>query len=226
MEMHTHWPWLALVGLGAAHGLNPGMGWLFAVALGLQEQKRAAVLTAIACLAAGHALAVGTAVAVAAALGVVLPFSTLKWVVAATLLTLGIAQLVRHAHPRYGSMRVGPRQITIWSFLMATAHGAGLMVLPLVLGLRRASGGAVAANSAAHAHSGHDALLAGVAGEQTAAVLATVAHTAGYLVVTALLAILVYEKLGLRMLGKVWINVRVIWAVALIVTALLTPLIA
>jgi hypothetical protein len=230
MDLSNAWPWLGLVGLGALHGLNPGMGWLFAVALGLQEQKRRALLTALACLGAGHALAVAAAVLIAIALGVALPADVVKWCVAAALLGLGVVQLFRHAHPRYGSMRVRPRQITTWSFLMASAHGAGLMVLPLVLGLNEAehaAGGGAHAHHAVHSpHAAQAPLFAGVSVEQATGALATLAHTAGYLLVAGLVALLVYERLGLRMLGRVWINVRLIWALALIVTALLTPVIA
>jgi hypothetical protein len=216
MESFAFWPLAALFGLGAAHGINPGMGWLFAVALGLQEQKRSALARAVACLAAGHALAIAAVVLLAASVGLLLPLSALKWIVAALLIGLGVAQLVRHVHPRYGGLSVGPREVTIWSFLMATVHGAGLMALPLVMGVT--DGG--------HAHHHGASLQAGVTTTQAAALLATVVHTAGYVIATGVIAALVYEKLGLRMLGRVWFNVRVIWAAALIVTGVLTPIVA
>ena len=133
MDDPTLWPWLALAGLGALHGVNPGMGWLFAVALGLQEGRARAVWRALPPLALGHALAIALAVAVAAAIGGIIPVAPLRWGVAAVLLGFGLLRLRFHRHPRYGGMRVGPRQLTIWSFLMATAHGAGLMILPVVL---------------------------------------------------------------------------------------------
>jgi hypothetical protein len=241
METLSTWPLLALLGLGALHGINPGMGWLFAVALGLQEQKRKAVVRAVVFLALGHALAIAAVILLAATIGLVLPLGVLKWVVAAALLTLGIVQLVRHVHPHYGGMTVGPRELTIWSFLMATVHGAGLMALPLVLSATESMGGGGAGGSGgdpagavsggadatlAGAHHAHlePTHLAGPGGDQLVALLSTVAHTAGYVIATALVAAIVYEKVGLRMLGRLWLNVRVIWAVALIVTALLTPL--
>ena len=122
----------ALVGLGAVHGLNPGMGWLFAVALGLQERSRRALWRALPPLALGHAGAIALAVAVAAGLGHAFPARELRWAVAVALVGLGVLRLVRHGHPR-GGFRVGGRDLALWSLLMATAHGAGLMVLPLVL---------------------------------------------------------------------------------------------
>ena len=143
----------ALVGLGAVHGLNPGMGWLFAVALALQERSRRALWRALPPLALGHAGAIGLALAVAAGLGHALPPRELRWTVAVALVGLGVLRLVRHGHPR-GSLRVNGRDLALWSLLMATAHGAGIMVLPLVL----PAGGPPAAHMA---HAGF--LLAGVA---------------------------------------------------------------
>src|SRR5262245_30991291 len=126
------WTWLSLAGLGAAHGLNPGMGWLFAVALGMQEGRTRAVWCALPPLALGHALAIAGAVLGAAAVGQLLPPGVLVWIVGGMLLGLGALRLVRHRHPRYGGMQVGFRELTTWSLLMATAHGAGLMVRPLL----------------------------------------------------------------------------------------------
>src|SRR5499425_1638883 len=125
--------WLMLL-LGAYHGLNPGMGWLFAVALGMQEQRGSAVAKSLVPIALGHALAIGGVVMVAVFLGSALPLVSLRYSVAVLLVGLGIFSLVRHWHPRWVRMRVGFRDLTAWSFLMASAHGAGLMVLPVLLG--------------------------------------------------------------------------------------------
>jgi hypothetical protein len=199
--------WLAVLGLGAFHGVNPGMGWLFAVALGLQEQRRWAVWRAMVPLGVGHALAVGAVVLVAAAAGTVVPRAILQLGVGVLLVSLGVYKLVRHRHPRYGGMRVGMMGLTVWSFLMATAHGAGIMVLPAVL---ETSNLAFAAD---HAHHG------GASGLSAAGLLlATALHGVGYLVVTALVAWLVYEKVGVLILRRAWWNLDVVWAVALIVT--------
>jgi hypothetical protein len=207
------WTWPALAALGAGHGLNPGMGWLFAVALGMQEGAGGAVWRALPPLALGHALAVGAAVAVAVALGGLIPAEVLQWGVGGLLVGLGLLRLLRHRHPRYGGMRVGFRELTVWSFLMATAHGAGLMVLPLVTG-----------NGPSGAHAMHlvRASLLPDPGGWGAALLATAMHSAGYLLVTGLIAVVVYHRLGLRMLRTLWLNVDLAWGGALVLTGVLT----
>src|SRR2546425_6092612 len=124
-----------LLMLGAFHGINPGMGWLFAVALGLQEHRRSAVWRALLPLGAGHALAVLAAVAVAVLVGAVVPVRELRWPVAAILVALGFSRLIRHRHPRWAGIRVGMGGLMLWSFLMASAHGAGLMVVPVFLSM-------------------------------------------------------------------------------------------
>jgi hypothetical protein len=207
---------MALLVLGAIHGLNPGMGWLFAVALGLQERRRAALWGALPPLVAGHAAAIAIAAAAAGLLGQAIPRHAVQWTVGVLLVSLGIFRLFRHRHPR-GGMRVGPRDLAIWSLLMATAHGAGLMVLPVMLS---ATGGSQAA-----AHAGHGGvMLAGNAGATFPAWSATLLHSAGYLAATMLAAVLVYEKLGVGVLRRVWVNVDLIWAGALIGTGVLTML--
>jgi hypothetical protein len=230
------WTWLTLVALGAGHGLNPGMGWLFAVALGMQEGRTRAVWRALSPLALGHALAVGAAVLAAAALGHLLPEGALKWIVAAMLLSLGVTRLVRHRHPRYGGMRVGFRELTTWSFLMATAHGAGLMVVPFVRGAWAGTGGGAGEHGAHMGHAAHAMSLMGstpaapgpqlmqaavvpmVSGPLAVGIWAAVMHSLGYLLVTGVIAVVVYRRLGLRMLSAVWINLDLIWGAALVVT--------
>ena len=204
-----NWSWAGLVTLGAFHGINPGMGWLFAVALGMQERRRAAVYRAMLPLALGHALAIACAIAIAILVGAILPLHAVQWMVAAVLLALGIVRIFRHGHPQWVGMRVGMRDLTVWSFLMASAHGAGLMVLPVVLG-----------DPGVH-HAGH---AAGT--PASSAAWATVVHSIAYLGVSAAVALIVYEKLGVGLLRKAWINFDVVWAVALIVTAVGTLLMA
>ena len=211
------WPWAALAVLGGVHGLNPGMGWLFAVALGMQEKNRRAVWGALLPLAAGHALAIATAIAVAGAVGLVVPTGSIRWIVAATLLVLGVVRLRRHRHPRWVGMRVGARDLTLWSFLMASAHGAGLMALPFVL--------AATDPAVAEHHHAHGAAMSSLPPGAMTGLLATAAHTVGYLVVLALMAALVYERLGLRLLRTAWVNLDLIWAGALTCTAVLTVLV-
>ena len=218
MDMMALWPWLGLLLLGALHGINPGMGWLFAVSLGLQEDDSRAVWRALGPLALGHLLAIAAVLGLASAVGLVVPVHALRLGVAAALCAMGVLQLVRHFHPRGGGMRVGARDLTLWSFLMASAHGAGLMALPLALAARAPH--AAATGAAHHVHG--DYLMAGLPMPQLSGLLATGVHTVGYLVVTGLVAVLVYEKLGLRLLRTAWINLDLIWAVALVITGVLT----
>jgi hypothetical protein len=189
--------WATLFLLGAYHGINPGMGWLFAVALGMQEHSTRAVLRSLVPITLGHALAIGVVVLLADLIQVVLPLNYVKIVVAALLVALGIYRIVRSRHFSWGGMQVGFLELTAWSFLMASAHGAGLMVLPVVLQM-------------APAHHMHGAGMTGVG--------ATLVHTLGYLTVTAAVAIVVYQKVGLAILRKAWFNLDLVWAVALIAT--------
>jgi hypothetical protein len=213
----SFWALLGLFGLGAFHGINPGMGWLFAVALGMQEGRRAAVWRALLPLGLGHALAIAAAIAVALTVGVVIPLEFLRWPVAAVLLVLGVRRLHRHRHQRWAAMRVGMGGLTWWSFLMATAHGAGLMVLPIFLSM---STPVEAAEPMCHATT-----LAAANPGIAASLLATLVHGAGYLAVTAVAAVVVFEKLGLGLLRKAWLNLDLIWAAALVVTGLVTLLV-
>jgi len=188
------------------------MGWLFAVALGLQRGSRKAVWSALAPLAAGHALAMLVTIGAAAAVGSLLPLSTLKWGVAGLLVALGLYRLVRSRHIVYGGMQVNSRELATWSFLMATAHGAGLMVLPLVMGHLP---------SAEHVH--HlSASMVGGSGMEWSGITAAVVHTGGYLLVTGLIAVIVYEKIGVRFLRTAWVNLDLLWAVALVITGVTT----
>jgi hypothetical protein len=198
---------LALTALGAFHGANPAMGWLFAVALGLQQQRRAAVWRALAALGLGHALAIGAAMAAGAVVFDLVSPQAVRTAVAVCLLTLGLVRLVRSRHPRVGgSMQIGFAGVAAWSFLVASAHGAGLMVLPFVLG-----------SGAGSVHAQHHA--AGPPDAQSLSVLAALAaHSAGYLLAAVAIAWLVYERLGVHVLRRAWINLDAIWAIALLAT--------
>lgn len=210
MEAQHLLPLTTILLLGAFHGINPGMGWLFAVALGMQERRPGAVWRALIPLTLGHGLAIGVVVLIAVGAGVALPASSLKLPVAATLGALGVYRLIRHRHFSGGGMRVGMGGLTVWSFLMATCHGAGLMVLPVFLGM-------VAPAQGASCH-----LPGAAAANAATAVAATVVHGAGYLVVTAAAAWVVFRKLGVGLLRRAWFNLDLIWAVALIATGILT----
>lgn len=198
--------------LGGYHGINPGMGWLFAVALGMQEQKGSAVARSLVPIAVGHALAIGIVVLAAAFLGMALPLVATRYSIAALLVGLGIYCLVGHWHPRWVRMQVGFRDLTVWSFLMASGHGAGLMVLPVLLGSSTVE--------AADQTAGHHHIAA--ATSALAAMLATVVHTTAYLAVTGILAWIVYRKFGLALLRKTWFNFNLVWGAALVITGLFT----
>src|SRR5262247_1811 len=128
--MKVLWPWLVLVGLGAFHGINPGMGWLFAVALGLQEQSQRAVRRALLPIALGHAASISVVVLAVGLLQAVLPEQVVRYLCAALLGVFGLWRLVRARHPRWVGMRVGFRDLTYWWFLGVCALGAVLRVLP------------------------------------------------------------------------------------------------
>ena len=203
-------PLTTILLLGAFHGINPGMGWLFAVALGMQERALGAVWRALIPLTLGHGLATGAVVLVAAAAGIALPAASFKLPVAVTLGALGIYRLIRHGHFTGGGMRVGFRGLTAWSFLMATCHGAGLMVLPLFLGMASPAEGAICHTAGP------------VSSNAALVVTSTIAHSAGYLIVTAVSAWAVFTRLGVGILRKAWFNLDLIWAVVLITTGTLT----
>jgi hypothetical protein len=207
--------WAVLLGLGAFHGINPGMGWLFAVALGMQERRRGAVFSSLLPLALGHVLAVGVAIAIAFAVGAVLPLDWLRWLVAGILVALGVSRLFRHRHPRWASMKVSFGALTLWSFLMASAHGAGLMVVPVFLSM-----------SMAGAHQDHHHAMAMSSLTPPTALLATLVHTIGYLVVTTFVAVVVFEKLGVGILRKTWFNLDLVWASTLLGTGLIGVLVS
>jgi hypothetical protein len=211
VDLGTTSLWVMVL-LGAFHGVNPGMGWLFAVALALQERNGRAVARSLVPISIGHALAIGSVVMTAVLLGSVLPVVAIRYPVAAILIGLGAFSLARHRRPRWVRMQVGFRDLTLWSFLMASAHGAGLMVVPVLLGTSAVE---AAGSAAGHSH------LPGTPGP-FAALLATGVHTAGYLAVTGLVAWVVYRKLGLAILRTAWFNLDVVWAVALVVTGVAT----
>lgn len=209
--MSRNWPWIALALLGAYHGLNPAMGWLFALALGLQERRRSAVVRALVPIALGHAAAITLAILALRFVQHFLPMNILKWGVALFLFALGVYRLFRASHPRGAGMRVGGRDLFAWSFLMASAHGAGLMLLPVLMaqpmsGMTHSMAGGMAAMPSS--------LSASAIG------FAVLLHTASMLAVAGILAILffeTYERVGLRLLRHTWLNFDLAWAIALLV---------
>jgi hypothetical protein len=209
------WAWTTLFILGAYHGLNPAMGWLFAVALGLQQNNGRAVWQSLLPIAAGHLLAVGLVVALAVIAGTVLPLSAVRIGVVILLIGFGVYRLSGKGHPRWGGMQVGFLGLAFWSFLMASAHGAGFMLLPVLLKVSAAQ--AVPVGHTLHAHA--------MTSLGTAWTAITV-HTAGYFLAMGVIAWVVYERFGLSLLRKAWLNVDLVWAVALIATGGLTLVLA
>ncbi len=206
--------WITLVALGAYHGLNPAMGWLFAVSQGMQHRSRKAVWRALGPIALGHELSIALVVLLALGAAAVVDPSALRIGAAALLLAFGIFRFVKpRAHPRWTTMRVNRRELTLWSFLMSSAHGAGLMVAPLLIGL----GGSEAASAHEHAELGmiSDASL-GVAGAAIAL------HVAAMALVMGVIAVVVYEKLGLEVLRRAWLNTDQLWAATFVLAAGLT----
>ncbi len=201
----TLWPWLALAGLGVYHGINPGMGWLFAVSRGLQERSRRAVLSSLVPIALGHELSIVVVVIVVAVTQSLLPPHTVRLMAALLLVAFGVYTLARpRSHPRGFGIRVGVFGLALWSFLMSSAHGAGLMLAPVLLGLPVAS-------------QFTDLRQLGA----TAALAATV-HVTAMATTMGLVAVVVYEKLGLGLLRRSWFNLDLAWSVVLLTTGAVT----
>ncbi len=208
--MSDLWPWLAVFGLGIFHGINPAMGWLFAVALGLQEQKRAAVFRALPPMVLGHALSIAIIIAAVLLARVSLPQRALNIAAAVILFAFGFYRVLRSRHPNWVGMRVGFGDLTLWSFVMASAHGAGLMLVPFFLGPPAAP--------EAHQHGSHHGMAFANFSAPSLLAASVAVHTFGYLLATALIAILVYEKLGVAILRRAWFNIDLVWMLALMIT--------
>ena len=198
--------WLAVVASGLFHGVNPGMGWPLAVSAGLMEKSSRALVAALWPLTAGHLLAM---------LLVILPFALLvtlvEWQrqiqIGASLLVIGfgIFRLLNRRHPR-ALARIRPAQLGLWSFAVAIAHGAGLMLVPIYLGLCQAS----------DLDKGHQAAGALINFNLGMAVLTSVVHSASMIAAGGLSAWLVYRYLGLKFMQRSWFNLDTTWAVSLI----------
>src|SRR5262249_17601182 len=201
---------MAVFGLGMFHGINPAMGWLFAVALGLQDQKRAAVFRVLPPMVVGHALSVGIIIAVILVARVSLAPRTLKIGAAAILFAFGLYRLLRSRHPNWVGMRVGFGDLTLWSFIMASAHGGGLMLVPFFLGTQ--------ALGDAHDHVSHHGTAFANFSAPSLLAASVAVHTSWYLLTTAAFAILVYEKLGVAILRRAWFNIDLVWMSALMLT--------
>jgi hypothetical protein len=215
------WPWLALAGLGAFHGLNPAMGWLFAVGLGLQRQSGRAVIWALPPIALGHAGAILLVVVLVGMARLAADAAVLRIAAGALLIGFGSYRLWRgYRHQFRVGMQVGFLDLVLWSFLMATAHGAGLMVVPVLIELP------APAKSLVADHGSHLAAVAVLPPALWIGVLAAAVHTLAMLVTAGIIAWVIYAWIGLAVLRRAWINLDVVWSLALIGTGAVFLLLA
>jgi hypothetical protein len=195
-------PWLVLIGLGAFHGLNPAMGWLFAVALGLYRQSRAVVLVSLIPIAIGHALAIAVVVYAVIVLGMAIDEHAFRIVSGLLLIAWGAYHLLYgHRHRVHIGLKTGLVGLAVWSFVMATAHGAGMMLIPVLIPLE---------------HLGEHAHHMPATDSLWIASLAVLVHSLAMLAVTGVVAFVVYEWVGLDFLRRGWINLDLVWTAALI----------
>jgi hypothetical protein len=207
------WPWVALALLGAYHGVNPAMGWLFAVSRGLQDRSRRAVWRSLVPIAVGHELSIALVALVVVVLAIAVDPAAIQVGAAVVLIAFGLFRFAKpRAHPRWTTMRVSDRELTLWSFLMSSAHGAGLMVAPVLIGLQ----GELAAS-----HHGGDLAMVGDL-SLPASAAGIVLHVGAMLLVMGVVAIVVYERVGLGILRRAWINTDHVWAGAFVVAGLVT----
>lgn len=223
LNMNENWFWLSLFLLGAYHGINPAMGWLFAVALGMQEKSGRAVYRSLLPLAIGHLISVCTVVALVRLFLVVISLQTLRTAGAVALVCFGLFRLVRSRHPRWVGMQVSARDLGVWSFLMASAHGAGLMLVPFILAAPQAMQSEMHAHPVAHQMM-MSAMPLSIPASPGQAWFVVGLHTLGYLLATLALALVVYYKLGVAVLHRGWLNLDLLWTGALVTMGILTLL--
>jgi hypothetical protein len=201
--------WVTLAVLGVYHGINPAMGWLFAVSRGMQERSRRAVLRSLVPIAIGHEASIALVAMLVLTLSTTTDPTALRYGAAAALVAFGIFRFVKpRAHFRWTSMRVSDRELGVWSFLMSTAHGAGLMIAPVILGLR--------------ASPNHDDMAMLTGGPIDIAAVGIAVHVLAMLIVMGAIAFFVYERVGLQVLRRAWLNTDQVWAGAFIVAGLVT----
>jgi hypothetical protein len=209
---------VALAAMGAFHGLNPGMGWLFAVAIGFQERSRAALLRALGPIAAGHALSIFVIAGLVSALQSVVATRLVAIGGGLVLVGFGVWRALSQRHFRWAGMRLTAPQLAGWSFLMSSIHGAGLMLVPVLV-----AGGMHTGGVGAGGHQ-HGAALA--TAPLWTGFLATAVHTVSMVTVAGAVALLVFQVVGLRILRSAWVNLDKIWAVALVGAGIATVAVA
>jgi hypothetical protein len=207
---HENLPWLALILLGAYHGLNPAMGWLFAVARGMQEGSRTVLLRSLPPIAAGHLASVAIVAAVVSATQSAVAGNVVAIAGGVLLVGFGLWRLLSERHFRWAGMRLSQAQLAGWSFLMSSAHGAGLMLLPVLATSPMATG----------PHMGHS--MGAAPGGALQGLFAAGVHTVAMFAVMGGCAVLVYEFVGLNVLRRAWFNVDKLWAGVLVAAGALT----
>lgn len=196
---------LAAVGLGLFHGVNPAMGWLFALSYGLQEKSRRAIVRSLALIVLGHEASVLPTAIVVTLFASQVSRGVAMGVVTVVLLTFGVVLLLRKRHFRWVGMRLRPWQLAWWSFLMSTATGAGLMLAPVLL----------------HTTSSHEHAVAGaLSGDLGAATVVALVHALAMACAAGVVALVVYQVVGLRILRTHWVNLDLVWAIAFLVAGL------
>jgi hypothetical protein len=206
--------WLAVLASGFYHGINPAMGWPLAVSNGLMQRRARALFAALVYLAAGHVLAMFAVMMPFAVLAMLLAWQRQIQVGAGVLVIgFGVFLLIRRRHPRVLA-RIPPSRLALWSFAVAIAHGAGLMLVPIYLGLCRSY----------ELDRGHQAAQALIGANLGMALLVSGVHAGAMLVVGGLLACLVYRYLGLKFVSRSWFNLDAVWASSLILVGLLSLL--
>jgi hypothetical protein len=211
--MSELWPWALMALLGAYHGLNPAMGWLFAVALGMQERDRRAVLRALPPIAVGHEASVLLAAALVLGLGLLADTSALHMAAGIALVVFGVFRFVKpRAHFRWVKARVTRGELAWWSFLMSTAHGAGLMIAPVLIGA------GAEAEAQDHTLSAVEEQGMSLLGSGLAALL----HVGAMLLVMGAIAVLVYDRWGVGVLRRGWVNLDAVWAGAFVLAGVIT----
>jgi len=199
----SSWQLASLVALGALHGVNPAMGWLFAVLRGLQESSRRALLVALVPIAIGHEASVGLTLALVEGTSHVVSHREIKLAGAAVLVAFGLWKLLAaRSHPRWVGLRIGLVELGLWSFLMSTAHGAGVMLLPIAVDISDTQA----------------AFSAGLAWVSVAAAL----HTLAMVVVAGAVALFVFDVVGVGIVRRAWFNLDRVWAFALLGAAVVT----
>ncbi|CAG4908443.1 hypothetical protein [Paraburkholderia saeva] len=211
LSTSSGWTWVVVAGLGTFHGLNPAMGWLFAVALGLYQRSRRVVLLSLVPIALGHAMAAACVLAAGLSLSMSIDHHALNRICGVILIGWAAWHALRghRVRSRVG-MQVKFAGLTAWSFVMSSVHGAGLMLIPALLPVCDGLAG-----DSSTLPSSASGLLTGVGPVVTVAVTALMIHTVAMLLTTGIVSLLVFDRFGLAFLRTKWVNVDLLWTASL-----------